>query len=91
MESKFSRTRPVHEQQALNSVTMFLTANFAELHGVEESKRENVPSESLFSLGEDEPIDEQPESSNEEDRAGELLLQVFHLKLEVDGVCFESF
>ncbi len=82
MEHKH-RTRPVHEQQALNSVTMFLAANFAELHEKDEIQKENEPSESLNSLCEDERIQELPQSSNEEDRAGELLLQVINAALKL--------
>jgi hypothetical protein len=80
MENKH-RTRPIKEQQALNSVTMFLAASFAEANNTEEARKEQEPSDPLFPFcEEDERIQEHAEGSHDEDRAGELLLQVFHLK-----------
>ena len=67
------KARPAHEQQALASVTMFLTTSFPE---------KNETDANYFSVksfcDEDDLIDDIQENSekHEEDRAGELLLQV---------------
>jgi hypothetical protein len=70
------RTRPVQEQLALASVTMFLTANFSEKHEPLETKSLDLApfDEDAFNalLGVNE--------NHDEDRAGELILQVAEMK-----------